>query len=146
LRKETSHGPDLTAALGCFLPPCVLRSGLPHNGHGASVPPAPGAVRDAIEGNLARFSDAMTRADAHATASMFTEDGVYIVSATNGFTTGRAAIEELFAARFKAARFIEVAIATASVQVEGDMAYETGTNSLTVQAGTRLRPRAPVGT
>ncbi len=41
----------------------------------------------------------------------------------------------MFAARFKAARFIDVAIATVSVQVEGDTAYETGTNRVTVQAG-----------
>jgi ketosteroid isomerase-like protein len=40
----------------------------------------------------------------------------------------------VFAARFKAARFIDVAIATASVQVDGDTAYETGTNCVTVRA------------
>jgi uncharacterized protein (TIGR02246 family) len=106
-----------------------------HDGHGAPAPGDPAAVRAAIEGTLARFSAAMKRADAGAIASMFTEDGEYIAAATKGFTTGRAAIEELFAARFKAARFIDVTIATVSVQVEGDTAYETGTSRATVQAG-----------
>lgn len=106
-----------------------------HPGHGTPERHDPAAVRAAIEGTLAQFSAAMKRADARAIASMFAEDGEYIVAATKGFTTGRAAIEDLFAARFKAARFIDVAIATVSVQVEGDTAYETGTNRLTVQAG-----------
>jgi uncharacterized protein (TIGR02246 family) len=106
-----------------------------HGGQGASAPSDPAAVRAAIEGNLAQFSAAMKRADAGAIASMFTEDGEYIVAATNGFTTGRAAIEELFAGRFKAARFLDVTITTVSVQVDGGTAYETGTNKVTLQAG-----------
>lgn len=106
-----------------------------HDGHGASAPRDPAAVRAAIEANLAQFSAAMKRADAGAIASMFTEDGEYITAATKGFPTGRTAIQDVFAARFKAARFVDVAITTASLQVVGDTAYETGTNRLTIQAG-----------
>jgi uncharacterized protein (TIGR02246 family) len=101
----------------------------------AAVSHDPAAVRADIEGTLAEFGAAMKRGDAAAIASMFTEDGEYIVAAAKGFTTGRAAIEGLFAARFKAGRFIEVAITTVSVQVAGDTAYETGTNRVVVQAG-----------
>lgn len=106
-----------------------------HSGHGKSAPRDPVAVRAAIEGNLVQFSAAMKRADAGAIASMFTEDGEYIAAAAKGFVTGRTAIEELFAATFKAVRFIDVVITTASVQVEGDTAYETGNNRVTFQAG-----------
>ena len=106
-----------------------------HSGHGTPVSHDPAAVRAAIEATLAQFSAAMKRADAAAIASMYTEDGEYIVAAAKGFVTGRAAIEEMFAARFKAARFIDVAIVTVSVQVEGDTAYETGTNRVIVQVG-----------
>jgi uncharacterized protein (TIGR02246 family) len=95
-----------------------------HPGHGTPERHDPVAVRAA-----------MRRADARAIASMFAEDGEYIVAATKGFVTGRMAIEELFAARFKAVRFTDVAVTTISVQVEGDTAYETGTNRLTFQAG-----------
>jgi uncharacterized protein (TIGR02246 family) len=107
-----------------------------HNGLGSGPEPRdPTAVRRAIEGTLAQFSDAMKREDAGAIASMFTEDGEYMSPATKGFTRGRAAIEGVFAARFKAARFIDVAITTASVQVVDDTAYEAGTNQLTFQVG-----------
>ena len=106
-----------------------------HPGHGTPERHDPAAVRTAIEGTLVQFGAAMKRTDARAIASMFTEDGEYIRVATKGFPTGRTAIQEVFAARFTAARFIDVAIATVSVQVEGDTAYETGTNRLTVQAG-----------
>lgn len=104
-------------------------------GPGAAAPRDPAAVRAAIEENLARFSAAMKRGDSAAIASIFTEDAVYLSSAKEGFVTGRPAIRSLFAARFEAARFLEVTITTASVQVEGDAAYELGTNRLTVQAG-----------
>ena len=95
----------------------------------------PAEVRTAIEGNLRQFISALKRGDAGAMAAMFTEDGEYIVANTKGFITGRAAIEEVFRARFKAARFIDVAITTISVHVECDIAYETGTNSVTLQVG-----------
>ncbi|GAO01199.1 SgcJ/EcaC family oxidoreductase [Anaeromyxobacter sp. PSR-1] len=110
-------------------------AGCAHAGPGAGAPRDPAAVRAAIGENLARFSGAMKRADAAAIASLFTEDAVYMSSAKEGFVTGRPAIQALFAARFQAARFLEVTIATASVQVEGDAAYELGTNRLTVQTG-----------
>lgn len=107
-----------------------------HNGlGGAPAPQDPASVRRAIEGTLAQFSAAMKRGDAGAIAAVFTEDAEYITPAAKGFTRGRAAIEAVFAARFKAARFVDVSITTASVQVEGDTAYETGTRQVTVQAG-----------
>jgi uncharacterized protein (TIGR02246 family) len=104
--------------------------------HGPSVRTTdPAEVRAAIEGTLRQFGAAMQRADAPAIASMFTEDGEYIAATTKGFITGRAAIEDTFRARFTSARFIDVAINTVSLQVEGDTAYETGTNRLTFQVG-----------
>lgn len=110
-------------------------AGCAHAGAGPATPRDPAAVRAAIEQNLARFSAAMMRADAAGVASLFTDDAVYMSSAKEGFVTGRAAIQALFAARFEAGRFLEVTIATASVQVEGDAAYELGTNRVTVRSG-----------
>ncbi len=106
-----------------------------HVGQGVPVGQDPAAVRTAIEGVLGQFSAAMKRGDAAAVATLFTDDGQYITAATKGFVTGRAAIEEVFAARFKTTRFVEVTITTASVEVEGDTAYEIGTNRLVVQVG-----------
>ena len=105
----------------------------------AHAPPVPAAdpaeVRASIDGTLREFGAAMRRADPAAIASMFTEDGEYVVATRKGFVTGRAAVEEHFARLFKTVRFLDVVITTVSVQVEGDMAYETGTNSVTLQAG-----------
>lgn len=106
-----------------------------HNGHVAAARHDPAAVRATIEGTLAQFSAAMKRADPGAIASMFTEDGEYVVASRKGFIAGRPAVEEHFARVFKAVRFHDVAITTLSVQVDGDTAYETGTNSVTFQAG-----------
>jgi uncharacterized protein (TIGR02246 family) len=104
--------------------------------HGPAVrTPDTAEVRAAIEGTLREFGGAMQRADAAAIGAMFTEDAEYITAATKGFISGRAAIEDAFRARFKAARFLDVAIVTVSLQVVGDTAYETGTNRLTFQAG-----------
>ena len=106
-----------------------------HAGQGVPVRQDPAAVRTAIEGALGQFSAAMKRGDAGAIASLFADDAQYITAATKGFVTGRAAIEEVFAARFKAGRFLEVTVTTASVEVEGDTAYETGTNRVVMQVG-----------
>ncbi len=92
-------------------------------------------MRAAIEATNAQFAAAMMKADAAAIATLFTEDGEVIPPTAKGFITGRTALEGYYAARFKAARFLEVAITTVAVEVSGDMAWETGTNRVVVQVG-----------
>ncbi len=101
----------------------------------AKTPADPRQVRAEIEASNAQFAAAMKRADAAAIASMFTEDGEVIPPAAKGLVTGRAALEGYYAARFKAARFLEVQITTTAVDVSGDLAWETGTSRVVVQAG-----------
>jgi hypothetical protein len=45
-----------------------------------------------------------------------------------GFFTGRTAVRDCWAARFRAARFLEAVIVPAKVRVDGDLASETGTD------------------
>ena len=60
----------------------------------AHAPPVraadPAEVRASIDGTLRQFGAAMRRADPAAIASMFTEDGEYVVATRKGFVTGRA--------------------------------------------------------
>ncbi len=98
-----------------------------------SADPAP--VRAAIEVAYAGFVAALTRGDADALAAYFTDDAVLVYPGMKGFVTGRQAIRDYWAARFQAARFLEAAIVPAEVRVDGDLAWETGTNRLVVKSG-----------
>ncbi len=112
----------LTAALACA--------------HGPGVAPSSAAeVRAAIEATNARFAELLKQGDAPGLAALFAEDGEAIPPAAKGFVRGRAALEEYYAARVRAARFLEVEIRTVAVEVSGDLAWETGTNRLVVQVG-----------
>lgn len=104
-----------------------------HGRHGTNHDPA--AVRAAIERSLAQFSADVLRGDATAAASVFAPDAEYFHAARTGFLVGRPSIEESFARLFKSVRFSESVITTRSVEVDGDTAYETGTNRFTSQAG-----------
>jgi uncharacterized protein (TIGR02246 family) len=95
----------------------------------------PSDVRAAIEATNARFAAALKSGDAPALAALFADDGEVISAAATGFVRGRAAVEAYYAARVKAARFLEVEIRTAAVEVSGDLAWETGTNRVVLQAG-----------
>ncbi len=121
-RLGRSLGPALVLAVACAHAP-------------ASPSADPLDVRAAIAANNAQFAGAMTKANAAEIAAMFTEDGEVIPPAAKGFITGRAALESYYAARFKTARVLEVEIKTVAVEVSGDLAWETGTNRVVVQAG-----------
>jgi uncharacterized protein (TIGR02246 family) len=92
-------------------------------------------VRAAIEATNGRFAAALKGGDAAALASLFTEDGEAIPAAVKGFVRGRAALQDYYAGRLRAARFLEVDITTLAVEVSGDLAWETGTNRVVVQSG-----------
>lgn len=94
-----------------------------------------GQVRAAIEATNAQFAAALMKGDAAALAGLFAEDGEVIPPAAKGFVRGRAALQDYYAGRLEAARFLEVTITTLAVEVSGDLAWETGTNRLVVQAG-----------
>ena len=95
----------------------------------------PAEVRAAIEATNAQFAAALKRGDAAALAAMFTEDGEVIPAAGKGFVSGRAALEAYYVGRVRAVRILDVTITTVAVEVSGDLAWETGTNRLSVQAG-----------
>jgi ketosteroid isomerase-like protein len=52
-----------------------------------------------------------------------------------GFVSGRAAIEAYQAKRLQARRYVDAVITTAELGVSGDLAWETGTNRVTIQQG-----------
>jgi uncharacterized protein (TIGR02246 family) len=95
----------------------------------------PEEVRTAIEATNAKFAAALMKGDAAALADLFTEDGEVIPATARGFVSGRAALEAFYAGRLRVARFLEVTITTVAVEVSGDLAWETGSNRLVVQAG-----------
>jgi uncharacterized protein (TIGR02246 family) len=92
-------------------------------------------VRAAIEVAYAGFISALPRGDADALAAFFTDDAVLAYPGLKGFVTGRTAIRDYWAARFQAARFLEAVIVPAEVRVDGDLAWETGTNRVVVKSG-----------
>jgi uncharacterized protein (TIGR02246 family) len=107
-------------------------------GHAEAAPPSSAEAADArtaIEATNARFAAALMKGDAAAIAGLFAEDGQVIPPAAKGFVSGRAALERYYADRLKTARFLEVVIHTAAVEVSGDLAWETGTNRVVAQTG-----------
>ena len=113
--------PSLALLLGCA--------------HEAPAPASVASLKAAIQQNLAQFGQALTRGDAAAIANLFREDAQYIPGSQKGRVEGRAAIVALFQQRLAAARYLDVVITTVSLGMDGDLAYETGTNKLTRQTG-----------
>jgi uncharacterized protein (TIGR02246 family) len=94
------------------------------------------AVRAAIKKGNDAIIAAVKRGDAAAVAQIFTEDADFIpVPPGKGFISGRAAIEALNAQRLQKRRYLDLVLSTTSVGTSGDLAYETGTNSVTFQEG-----------
>jgi uncharacterized protein (TIGR02246 family) len=101
----------------------------------SASPAALAEIRASIEATNARFSEAVKHGDAEAVAQLFAEDGEAIPAAGKAFVSGRPALRDYYAARMRGTRFLEVVLTTVSVETSGDLAWETGTNRLTVQAG-----------
>ena len=94
------------------------------------------AVRAAIKKRNDAICAAVKRGDAAAMAQVFTEDADFIPAPPGkGFISGRAAIEALYAQRLQTRRYLDLVLSTASVGTSGDLAFETGTNSVTFQEG-----------
>jgi uncharacterized protein (TIGR02246 family) len=92
-------------------------------------------VRAAIAAANAEFAQALVRGDAQALAAVFAEDGEIIPPMEPGFVSGRAAIEAYQAKRLQGRRYVDAVITTAELGVSGDLAWETGTNRVTIRQG-----------
>ena len=89
-------------------------------------------VQTAIEAANARFSEAFARGDAKALASMYTSDAI-VFPPDSEMIRGNEAIGDFWkATRNGGVR--DVALTTVEVGQSGDVAYEVGKVSLTVQA------------
>ncbi|HET7753594.1 MAG TPA: nuclear transport factor 2 family protein [Anaeromyxobacteraceae bacterium] len=102
---------------------------------GARGPREPAEVRAAIAEANAGLARALVRGDARAIAEVFTEDGEIVPPMQGGFVSGRPAIEAYQAKRLQARRYLDAVITTAQLGVSGDLAWETGTNKVTLQQG-----------
>ena len=120
---------------GCLA--ALLLAGASACAHGAGSRGAAenAEVRAAITAANAEFAAALVRGDARAMAAMFTEDGQLVPAAQKGFVSGRKEIEAYQARRVEARRYLEVVITTVELGVSGDLAWETGTNRVTLQQG-----------
>ena len=112
----------------------VLVSGCAHTGATRSAAEIAG-VRGEIEAANAEFAQALVRGDAQAAASVFADDAEIVPATGRGFVSGRAAIAEYQAKRLQARRYLDVVITTVQLGVSGDLAWETGTNRVTMQQG-----------
>jgi uncharacterized protein (TIGR02246 family) len=112
----------------------VLASGCAHTGANRGAAEL-AEVRAAIEAANAEFARALVRGDAPAAAAVFAEDAEIVPASGRGFVSGRAAIQEYQASRLQARRYLDVAITTVQLGVSGDLAWETGTNRVTMQQG-----------
>lgn len=92
-------------------------------------------VRAAIAAANAEYARALVAGDARAAAAVFTGDGEVIPATQRGFVSGRPEIEAYIAARLGARRYLDVVITTVHLGVSGDVAWETGTNAITIQQG-----------
>lgn len=92
-------------------------------------------ARAAIEALNQEFSAAMRRGDAAAVAALFTEDGEVASPTAKGFIAGRPALLAYYTDRLRAARYLELLVITSSLDVEGDLAWTTGTNRSVIQVG-----------
>ncbi len=97
-------------------------------------------VRAAVVAANDAYARALVAGDARALAGLFTEDAEIVPTTQQGFVSGRPEIEAHFARRLEGRRYLEVAITTSRLEVSGDLAWETGTNRITLQQG----ERAPV--
>lgn len=92
-------------------------------------------VRAAIATANAEYARALKAGDAHAVAAMFTEDGEVVPTGQRGFLTGRAEIEAYNASRLEGRRYLDVALTTVHLETSGNLAWESGTSSVTMQQG-----------
>lgn len=94
-------------------------------------------LRAAIAAANDAFVRALVAGDARGMAAVFTEDALVIPAMQRGFVSGRDAIEAYDARRVGSIRYLEATIATVQLEVEGDLAWEAGTNRMVVQQGER---------
>lgn len=92
-------------------------------------------VRAAVAAANTEFARALVAGDAPAMAAVFTEDGEIVPAMQDGFVSGRAAIEAHYARLMTTRRYLDVVITTARLSRSGDLAWETGTNRMTLKQG-----------
>jgi uncharacterized protein (TIGR02246 family) len=100
----------------------------------------PADTRAAIEAVNARFSEAFGKGDVEAVAALYTEDGTLLPPGAAP-VKGRAAIAGFWKGA-RASGVKGVMLMTDSVEVSGDLAYETGTAQLMIQP---RRGKATIG-
>jgi uncharacterized protein (TIGR02246 family) len=97
------------------------------------------AVRRQLEQIYDRIADAMKRGDAAVIGEAFAPDAAMLMLDTaDPPVRGREAIVALFKQFMGLGRFTEAAFITDEVLVDGDTAYEPGSNRFTIEGQTRL--------
>lgn len=111
---------------------------------GGAAPAGPEArLRKAIDEGNALFLETRKRGDAAGFAALFADDGA-LLGAGGEIIAGRKNIEEAMAGVMKSARLTGGTITTVDVFSMGDLAYETGKYSFTVERAATA-PRTVTG-
>jgi len=111
----------------------VLILALPLIAYAGSKATAPGVrtVRSAIEAANARFTQAFERGDARALAGMYTPDAI-VFPPDSQMVRGSTAIGQFWKA-LRDSGATNVSLTTLEVGASGNLAYEVGTATLTMQ-------------
>jgi uncharacterized protein (TIGR02246 family) len=91
----------------------------------------PAAVRAAIEQQNARMTDALQKADTAAIGSLYADDAVVMMAGQPAWN-GKAEMMRNGTAMLNEVKFSDMKLTTASVDVAGDYAIETGTVQMTL--------------
>ena len=109
----------------------------------AAAPDAKTTLRRAIDAGNALFLETRKRGDAAGFAALFAEDGA-LLGAGGEIVSGRKNIEEAMAGSMKSVRLTGGSITTVDVFPMGDLAYETGKYSFTLERAASA-PRTVTG-
>lgn len=124
----------LCAAVALFAAACAPKGETPVKDSAATAAPPVvdvAAVRQAIEQANAKFIDAMIRGDSAGMVANYADDAVVMDPGTPA-SRGRGEIGARFARKIQAAKVSDEKATTASVDVAGDYAIETGSFEVTV--------------
>ncbi len=100
------------------------------------------AVRSQIERIYVRLVEALKRGDVAAIGAAFTADSAMLMlDSTDPPVRGRQAVQAVFQGLLGMGRVVEAAFTMDEIFVDGDTAYESGSNMITLEGATRVTLR-----
>jgi uncharacterized protein (TIGR02246 family) len=102
-------------------------------------PVDPGTVRQAIEAAAAKFAAAFNRGDAEAVAAFYAKEAK-VLPPNSAMVTGESAIRAFWQGFIEMTATRELTLEVLTVDSQGDLAYEVGAYTLSLQLKNALAP------